>query len=73
MQIRCYNCHKPFAMNKQAIHEALATVTSEGLNHYNAYCPHCRRANRVSVNELHRWAPDWDAETTAEEPPEELP
>jgi phage FluMu protein Com len=71
MQIRCYNCHKPFAMNKQAIHEALDIVMNEGLNHYNAYCPHCRRANRVSTDELRRWAPDWGTETTTEEQNEE--
>ena len=70
MQIRCYHCHKPFAMNKQTIHEALGTVTREGLNHYNAYCPHCRRANRISVEELRRWAPDWDSDNPTEEPSE---
>lgn len=60
MQIRCYNCHKPFALGKEAVHFALDEVQSEGLNHYNAYCPHCRRANRVSVEELRRAAPDWE-------------
>jgi phage FluMu protein Com len=67
MQIRCYNCHKPFAMNKQAIHEALDIVMNEGLNHYNAYCPHCRRANRVSTDELRRWAPDWGSDASEPE------
>lgn len=71
MQIRCYNCHKPYAMNKQSIHEALNIVTSEDLNHYNVYCPHCRRANRISIDELHRWAPDWDPKDTTETPTDE--
>lgn len=59
MQIRCYHCHKPFAIGKEAVHGALDYTVSEGLSHYNAQCPHCRRANRISVEELRRAAPDW--------------
>ena len=59
MQFRCYHCHKPFAMSKEAVHLALDTITEEGQNHYNAFCPHCRRANRASRDELLRAAPDW--------------
>jgi phage FluMu protein Com len=59
MQIRCYHCHKPFALSREAIHQALNNLMSAGLAHYNAYCPHCRRANRVSREELLHAAPDW--------------
>lgn len=59
MQVRCYHCHKPFALSREVIHQALTILTNEGLAHYNAYCPHCRRANRVSRAELLRAAPDW--------------
>jgi phage FluMu protein Com len=59
MQIRCQNCHKPFAIGKDEVHLALDTISSQGLHHYNAQCPHCRRANRVSKDELLRSAPDW--------------
>jgi hypothetical protein len=59
MQIRCSNCHRPFALSREAIHAALDTVTAEDLSHFNAYCPHCRRANRISRQELQRAAPDW--------------
>jgi len=59
MQIYCTNCHKPFALGKQAIHLALDTMNEEGLNHYNAHCPHCRRANRVSRDALRHAAPEW--------------
>jgi phage FluMu protein Com len=71
MQIRCSHCHKPFALNKDAVHAALDTVTAEGLNHYNAYCPHCRRANRISKEELHHAAPDWVQPSTAQNEPTE--
>jgi phage FluMu protein Com len=59
MQIRCTYCHKPFALGKENIHAALTLLNAEGLGHYNAQCPHCRRSNRVSKEELQRAAPDW--------------
>lgn len=59
MQLRCTNCHKPFALGNEAVHYALDTMEAEDLNHYNAQCPHCRRVNRVSDQELKRAAPDW--------------
>jgi Zn finger protein HypA/HybF involved in hydrogenase expression len=62
MQIRCNQCHKPFALGKEAVNAALETITEESLNHYNVYCPHCRRANRVSREELLRAAPGWKKE-----------
>ena len=59
MQIRCYHCHKPYAIGKEAIHQALDILTTSEMGHYNATCPHCRRVNRVSREELIRAAPDW--------------
>jgi hypothetical protein len=59
MQIRCYNCNKPFALNREVIHAALDHVTTENLSHYDAACPHCRRVNRVARRDLQRAAPDW--------------
>jgi phage FluMu protein Com len=59
MQIRCYHCHKPYALGKEAIHLALDDLADQNLGHYNAQCPHCRRVNRVSKDELLRAAPDW--------------
>lgn len=59
MQIRCTNCHRPFAINKEAVYAALDEIHNENLSHYNVYCPHCRRANRLSAQELKRSAPNW--------------
>ncbi len=59
MQIRCYNCHKPYAIGKQETHTALDLLEAQGLTHYDAPCPHCRRVNRISRPELERSAPDW--------------
>lgn len=67
MQVRCYHCHKPFALGKDALYLALDEMHSQNLHHYNAYCPHCRRANRLSKDEIHRAAPEWKPEMTSPE------
>ena len=59
MQLRCSNCHRPFALSKEAVSSALDYVFAEDLNHYNAQCPHCRRVNRVAKKQLRRAAPNW--------------
>ena len=68
MQIRCTNCHKPFAISKDTVLAALDTIHAEDLNHYNAQCPHCRRSNRLSPKELRRAAPDWQPGQSTDEP-----
>lgn len=67
MQIRCYHCHKPYALNKEAVHAALDAISQEHLNHYNAPCPHCRRVNRISKNELLRAAPGYEPQKAENE------
>jgi len=68
MQIRCSNCHRPFAISRDNIHAALDVVFEEDLQHYNVQCPHCRRTNRVSREELLRAAPNWEREKREEKP-----
>jgi phage FluMu protein Com len=68
MQIRCNNCHKPFALSKEAIHSALDQVNAEDLGYYGAPCPHCRRVNRISRQELQRAAPDWQGQSSERSP-----
>jgi phage FluMu protein Com len=59
MQIKCYSCHIPFAINKDTAHAALDTIAAEKLNHFNANCPRCRKVNRISRQQLLRAAPNW--------------
>lgn len=66
VQIRCYACHMPFALSRDTVHSALDQVTEEGLSHFNAYCPRCRKANRISRERLQKAAPEWNP-TEAEE------
>ena len=59
MQLRCQRCHRPFAIGREAVHAALDMMVEESLSHYDAVCPHCKRTNRISMDELQRGAPDW--------------
>lgn len=68
MQIRCMNCHKPFALSHETVHAALDHLAAEKLSHYDAHCPHCRRTNRVSRDELLRNAPDWKKTSEDQKP-----
>lgn len=67
MQIRCHHCHRPFAIGKAAVNAALVSITEKDLNHYNAHCPHCRRANRISQQALLHAAPGWTYEESGEQ------
>ncbi len=71
MQVRCYSCHTPFAMNREAVFAALDQITAEGHSHFNAFCPRCRKANRLSRQQLLRGAPGWIPPEERGEPADE--
>lgn len=62
MQIRCTNCHRPYALGKAEVHALLDQMEAESLHYANTHCPHCRRTNKISRDELMRSAPDWSAQ-----------
>ncbi len=73
MQLRCFKCHRPFALNKETILAAYDLVISENLSHYDVICPHCKRVNPVSRQELQRAQAQYrvaekEPEAAAEEP-----
>ncbi len=57
MQIRCYRCGMSFAVKKDEMAFALSALEAEGANHYDAHCPRCRTANRVSIEQLRKVVP----------------
>ena len=62
MQVRCYKCHMPISLGRDAVNGALDYVTDEDLTHYDVRCPKCRKVNRISVKQLHQAAPTWKRE-----------
>ncbi len=56
-----------FNLRKEAIHAALDQMVENDQNHFNAPCPRCRKANRVSKQQLLRAAPNWVVPAEREE------
>lgn len=59
MQIRCYHCHRPYALSQEAVHAALTQIHEEKLHHFNAHCPHCGKSSQIAFDALKRAAPNW--------------
>ncbi|MDI6770814.1 MAG: hypothetical protein QMD04_14230 [Anaerolineales bacterium] len=79
MNLRCSYCQTMFALSRDTILPALEQMEDEGLNHYDAHCPKCRRANSMSRERLEKAYPLWrealkemqeQAAQTAKEPAE---
>jgi cobalamin biosynthesis Mg chelatase CobN len=59
MNLRCMYCHTMFALGREEMLVALQNMSAENLPHYDAFCPRCRRANRIPRQRL-EWAnPGW--------------
>ncbi len=52
MQIRCTYCGTSFALSEPVVRAALEKVVAENLKYYEARCPRCRKANRISREQL---------------------
>jgi hypothetical protein len=65
MQLRCSYCQTAFTTSRLADLMALQQMEAEGLHHYDAYCPKCRRANAVDRLRLERAYPNWRKEIAA--------
>ena len=62
MQLKCSHCNKMFAANKDAALAGMYAIHNEGLQHYDAPCPHCQHAVRVSDERMKETYPNWEAE-----------
>lgn len=62
MQLRCSYCQTAFTTSRLADLTALQRMEAEGLHHYDAYCPKCRRANAVDRLRIERAYPNWRRE-----------
>ena len=60
MQIRCYSCHMPISISRSVVEEALTIMHEDDLVHYDFRCPKCKKANRVSQEQLLHAAPGWE-------------
>jgi hypothetical protein len=68
MNIRCMYCQTPFTISMNDKIGALRRMHTEGMHHYDAYCPRCRRANSVSRERLEMFTPGWQQAISAPVP-----
>jgi phage FluMu protein Com len=57
MQLRCYQCSWSFGIGKDEIAAALEELQASGGTHYDAHCPRCKRANKISLEQLKQSLP----------------
>ena len=59
MNLRCLYCQTPFTLSRTEMLTALVTITEKNMNHYDAHCPRCRRANSISRQRMELFFPNW--------------
>ena len=69
MNLRCSYCQMPFTIGQSQMLVALQTLQDESLHHYDAHCPHCRKANQISRDRLEHFLPNWQEALAAEASP----
>jgi phage FluMu protein Com len=57
MQMRCYRCGWSFALKREEIAFAVEALEESGGAHYDVRCQRCRHTNKVSLEQLRKFAP----------------
>jgi hypothetical protein len=59
MNLRCIYCQTPFTLARSEMTAAIVQMTEKNMNHYDAHCPRCRRANSISRQRMELFFPNW--------------
>lgn len=59
MNLRCLYCQTPFTLSRAEMLTAITIMNEKNLNHYDAHCPRCRRANSISRQRMELFFPNW--------------
>lgn len=59
MNLRCLYCQTPFTLSRNEMLSALVMMKDKNMNHYDAHCPRCRRANSISRQRMELFYPNW--------------
>jgi len=59
MNIKCSFCQMPYTLSRVEMLDALQEMDAGKLSHYDAHCPHCRRANAVDRRRIEIFFPNW--------------
>lgn len=71
MQMRCYRCGWSFALKREEIGFAIETLEESGGSHYDVRCTRCRHTNKISLEQLKKFAPRIEVETEKPEAEEQ--
>ena len=69
MNLRCLYCQTPFTLSRNEMLSALVTMKDKVMNHYDAHCPRCRRANSISRQRMELFYPNWQEAAKNMPPP----
>lgn len=70
MNLRCLYCQTPFTLSRNEMLSALVTMNEKSMNHYDAHCPRCRRANSISRQRMELFYPNWQEAAKNMPPPQ---
>jgi hypothetical protein len=59
MNLRCIYCQTPFTLARGEMLSAIVQMNEKNMNHYDAHCPRCRRANSISRQRMELFYPNW--------------
>jgi len=59
MNLRCIYCQTPFTLGRAEMLNAILSMNEKSMNHYDAHCPRCRRANSISRQRMELFFPNW--------------
>ena len=59
MNLRCIYCQTPFTLARGEMLAAIVHMHDRNMNHYDAHCPRCRRANSISRQRMELFFPNW--------------
>ena len=62
MQLKCSFCNKMYTLNKDAAVAGMYAIKNDDLQHYDAPCLHCQRANSISTERMEKAYPNWEEE-----------
>jgi hypothetical protein len=60
MNVTCFYDQTPFTLSMEEKVAALRKMHAENLQHYDARCPRCGRANAISRERLEMFTPGWE-------------
>jgi hypothetical protein len=69
MNLRCLYCQTPFTLSRNEMLTALVMMKDKNMNHYDAHCPRCRRANSISRQRMELFYPNWQEAAKNMPPP----